>query len=124
PTQRHVQERIALLAARLGGLDEAAQAVGHYAIGRARLALHEFEAARGELERAWQGGYRTPEAALALGQAYGELYQRSSDRLRSLPTEEQVAARKQQIERDLKQPALAYLRQSEGASGRVAALVE
>ncbi|HJV89503.1 MAG TPA: serine/threonine-protein kinase [Holophagaceae bacterium] len=47
---------------------------GDFALGRAYLALRDYEPARQALERARERGLRGPDLALALGTTYGELY--------------------------------------------------
>ncbi|MFY0581627.1 protein kinase domain-containing protein [Cystobacter fuscus] len=58
---------------RLGGA--AAEAPGHYAVGRTLLALGDPEGALARLESAWEGGYHEARVAYALALALGQLYQ-------------------------------------------------
>ncbi|WP_426753591.1 protein kinase domain-containing protein [Myxococcus sp. Y35] len=87
---------------------------GQYALGRALLVLDEREAARTRLEAAWAQGYREPRVAWALAQVLGDLYQERLllDVERRSP--EQRELRRKELERNFRDPALAYLRQAEG----------
>ncbi|WP_263436623.1 serine/threonine-protein kinase [Stigmatella hybrida] len=98
--------------ARAGGL---AAAPGRYALGRGALALGEEATARQHLEAAWKNGYREPRVAYALALVMGHLYQDGlleAERLRDPAVRE---ARRREVEQQYRDPALAYLRQSEGA---------
>ncbi|MDC0712159.1 protein kinase [Stigmatella sp. ncwal1] len=98
--------------ARAGGL---AAAPGRYALGRGALALGDEVSARQHLEAAWRSGYREPRVAYALALVMGHLYQDGlleAERLRDASVRE---ARRLEVERQYRDPALAYLRQSEGA---------
>jgi serine/threonine-protein kinase len=98
---------------RQGG--ESALGPGHYALGRGALALGDPQQAREYLESAWQHGYREPRVAYALALALGRLYQEQLLLLRRINSRPQRDARKQELTRHFREPALAYLRQSEGA---------
>lgn len=85
-----------------------------YASGRVYLALQDYDKARVELESAWKQGYRTPDAALALGLVFGKLYQREILKIeRSALAEEKTAAR-ERIEKLYRVPALLYLKEAQG----------
>jgi eukaryotic-like serine/threonine-protein kinase len=116
-----------------------AEGPGHYALGQGWLALGDELAARRHLETAWERGYREPQAAYALALVLGHLYQArllelerdyAQQRARADPSDtslqQQREARKRELEQRLRDPALAYLRLSEGApvpSAYVAALL-
>jgi tetratricopeptide (TPR) repeat protein/predicted Ser/Thr protein kinase len=112
-----------VLRARMGGLEaeireagELAVGPGHYALGRGALALGDETAAREHLEAAWQSGFREPRVAWALAIVMGHLYQdqlREAERLRNPALRE---ARQQELQRRYRDPALSWLRQSEGAA--------
>ncbi|MCP3100275.1 protein kinase [Myxococcus sp. K15C18031901] len=87
---------------------------GHYALGRALLALGDVEGARARLESAWAHGYREPRAAWALALVLGDQYREKLllDVERRNP--EQREARRRELEQRYRDPALAYLRQAEG----------
>jgi predicted Ser/Thr protein kinase len=92
-----------------------AEGPGSYAVGRALMALGDAEGARAHLESAWQRGYREARVAYALALVLGQLYQEQLLEVERIRNADQRAARRRQIERDYRDPALGYLRQSEGA---------
>nr|AYM53442.1 serine/threonine kinase family protein [Melittangium lichenicola] len=103
-----------------------AEAPGHYALGRALLALGDTEGALTRLESAWTGGYQEGRVAYALALALGRLYQERLPEVESLKDAAQREERRREIEQRYRDPALAYLKRSEGAgapsAGHVAAL--
>jgi serine/threonine-protein kinase len=88
---------------------------GYYALGRGFLALEEEGRAREYLESAWRNGYQEPRVAYALALVMGHLYQEQLLEVALLRNAEQREARRQAIEQRYRDPALAYLKQSEGA---------
>jgi eukaryotic-like serine/threonine-protein kinase len=114
PDARAVRQRLSDIEARIGELGSFAEGPGRYARGRGFLALYEYEPARAELERAWRAGERTPDVALALGQALGEIYQvRRKEALRL--DEPLRSTRLAEARRELRDPALERLRSAGGA---------
>jgi len=108
---------------RMGRLEAEAQHIGAlaagpaaYALGRSQLALGDPEKARQLLEEAWSAGLRTPEVSLALGRALAANYQRALDLARALPTKELREARERELARELRDPALARLREGAPAA--------
>lgn len=87
-----------------------------YALGRSHLALGDPDQAKTLLEAAWSGGLRTPEVSLALGRALALTYQRALDLARALPSKELREAREQQLAQELRDPALARLREGAPAA--------
>ncbi|GLH68518.1 hypothetical protein GETHPA_00510 [Geothrix rubra] len=111
------------LRARVGGLQAEVQAAGAlaeapgaYALGRAHLALDEPAEAKRELERAWSLGFRTPEAAHALGRALAALYQAEVGKAYALPDPQMRQRRIAELDRTLREPAATWLRQGAAAS--------
>lgn len=100
-----------------------AHAAGHYALGRSHLALGEPVEARGELEEAWQAGYRSPEVALALARAYAELFRSRLDRVRRQRDEDARKVGRDFAVRELRQPALQLLDTASGGPSDEALLV-
>ncbi len=88
---------------------------GHYALGRGFLALGDERKARESLESAWQHGFREPRAAYTLALVIGHLYQEQLLEAERIQSPAQREARKRAIERSYRDPALAYLKQGEGA---------
>jgi serine/threonine-protein kinase len=89
---------------------------GHYALGRGALALGDVPLAREHLEAAWRHGFREPRVAWALALVMGHLYQEQLLEAERLRNPEQREARKQDIQRQYRAPALDWLRQSQGAN--------
>jgi eukaryotic-like serine/threonine-protein kinase len=105
-----IEARMKELEARIGTLGDAAEGPGRYALGRGYLTLERPAEARRELERAWKAGYRAPEVSYALGMAFGELYRRALSELPPADDKETEALRRATLARDLREPALAYLK--------------
>lgn len=108
---------------RMGRLEAEAQHIGAlaagpaaYALGRSQLALGDPEKARHLLEEAWSTGLHTPEVSLALGRALAANYQRALDLARALPSKELREARERELARELRNPALARLREGAPAA--------
>jgi serine/threonine-protein kinase len=100
---------------RIGEVGRSAVGPGHYALGRGHMVMKDYGAAREHLERAWDAGYRPPELAYALGRVLGVQYTEAlhdADRIRD---EGRREARKREIDRAYREPALDYLRQSADA---------
>ena len=87
---------------------------GQYALGRALLTLEDREGARARLESAWAHGYREPRVAWALALVLGHLYQEQLLLEVERRSPEQREARRRELEKHYRDPALAYLRQAEG----------
>jgi len=88
---------------------------GHYALGRGHLALGDAAKAREHLDAAWASGFREPRVAYALALVLGRQYQEQLLEVERLRNAEQREARKQGVEHRYRDPALAYLQQSQGA---------
>jgi eukaryotic-like serine/threonine-protein kinase len=113
--RQELRRHIGVLAAEVARSGGLAAAPGRYALGRGALALGEEAPARQHLEAAWKSGYREPRVAYALALVMGHLYQDGlleAERLRDPAVRE---ARRREVEQQYRDPALAYLRQSEGA---------
>ncbi len=104
-----VRARMADIENRMARLGSLAQGPGRAALGRGHLALGELAAARRELEEAWRLGHRTPDTAHALGQALAGLYETALQEARRVRDPATRAARKRELERTLRDPALRCL---------------
>jgi eukaryotic-like serine/threonine-protein kinase len=93
----------------LGGL---AKAPGLYALGRGYLSLNEFQKAQDHLQQAWNSGYQTPDAAYALGLALGNIYQKALSDADQIQDKEQRKLKLAEIEKQYRDPAVAYLQKS------------
>lgn len=101
-----------------------ARGPGHYALGRAWWALDDGERAREHLQMAWDAGYREPRVAYALSLALGREYRDRLLEAERLASPDQRAARLKEVERGLRDPALAYLRKAGGADAPSPAYLE
>ncbi|HEY7160046.1 MAG TPA: hypothetical protein VH815_02255, partial [Acidobacteriota bacterium] len=117
-----VRPELAALKSRLKKMEQrmkeggsAAQDPGNNALGQGYLALGEIEKARIHLEKAWQSGYHTPSTAYALGQTMGLLFQKKLAEVERNPSEEIRKKLKQEYEKDYRDPAVQYLKQSQGS---------
>ncbi|HJV91537.1 MAG TPA: serine/threonine-protein kinase [Holophagaceae bacterium] len=74
PEVEKVRARMSRIESRMASEGRLATGPGEYALGRANLILGDPEAALGHLQGAWNAGFHSPEAAAALGEAYGRIY--------------------------------------------------
>jgi serine/threonine-protein kinase len=94
---------------------------GHYALARGYLALGDEASARKHLEVAWHSGFTDPRVAYSLALVLGRLYQDQlleAERLRS------IEERRRDIQARYRDPAMEWLRRSEGADVPAAEYVE
>lgn len=112
--KRGVRERLQALERQVAQAGGAGAGPGHYAIGRALLVLGETESAQRHLKRAWDGGYRVPEVAYTLGRAYGDLYRRELEQAERLESGQALAEWKRDLGLAYREPALGYLKASQG----------
>lgn len=115
PDHARILARMRAIETEIGAAGPLAAGPGAYAIGRGYLALGDDLKARESLEIAWRRGFQEPRAAYALALVFGHLYQRElieAERIKDLPLR---AERKRVIEAEFRDPALTYLRQSDGA---------
>ncbi|HEX8537113.1 MAG TPA: serine/threonine protein kinase, partial [Cystobacter sp.] len=114
PDRRALREGMRALEEDIRQGGTAAEAPGHYAVGRALLALGDPEGALARLESAWNGGYHEARVAYALALALGRLYQEQLLEVRWMRDTAQREARRRELEQRYRDPALAYLKQSQG----------
>jgi tetratricopeptide (TPR) repeat protein len=107
-----VRDRIAWINEQLQKVGDWGMGPGLYAIGQGHLALGEHQLAHTNLEEAWQRGYRTPEAAYALGLTLGALYREELGNLRMIVDPKRQQQERERIEQELRDPAIHYLRLS------------
>ena len=88
---------------------------GNYALGRGYLALDDEPRALEHLDAAWKHGFREPRAAYALALVTGHLYRQHLLDAERIESKEQREAKKQEVRRVYRDPALAYLAESAGA---------
>ena len=117
PVQDRVRARLADLRRDLEGRPGWVQGPARVALGRGHLLLGQLEEARTDLEWAWnRGRQRDPETAVALGITLARLYQQALEGLRGKAREDRM----RELEKDLRQPALACLRQAPAGHGSMA----
>jgi len=119
-----IEARLKALESRIAALGGVAEGPGRYALGRGYLVLERPDLARRELERAWKAGYRTPEVSYSLGLALGQLYQRALAELPPADDQQTEALRRADLARELREPALAYLKGAVGLQSEAPEYVE
>jgi predicted Ser/Thr protein kinase len=115
PDRRALREGMRALEEDIRQGGAAAEAPGHYALGRTLLALGDTEGALARLESAWKGGYHEARVAYALALALGRLYQERLLEVKWMRDPARREALQHELEQRYRDPALTYLRQSEGA---------
>lgn len=117
PEREIVMKRMRAINARMAELGTNAQGPGHYAIGRAFMALQQYEDARKHFERALnENGYRTPEVAYSYGLTLAMLYQTELQAAARISSKELRETRMKEIQRDYKDPAVSFIREGRGSS--------
>ena len=116
PERDRVRAQMKSIESKMRQLGDEGRGPGELALGIGHFELHEQAEARKHLEAAWAAGERTPDLAYDLGLVLCETYR--SARINEPPgeTKEQREARLREIQRTLRDPAFAYLRQAEGAA--------
>jgi tetratricopeptide (TPR) repeat protein len=139
PERALIRERMKRIEKQMEDVGGIAAGPGHYALGRGCLALGSYESAREHLQAAWDGGYREPETAYALGLVLAELYEQAMHRTvyirgephqaamyrtGAVPEGAEQRAERHRIEQQYREPALEFLRLSEGVEIENPAYVE
>lgn len=109
-----VNEKILAIKRRIQEAGSITEGPGYYAIGRGYIELSNFEQAKESLQKAWNLGYRTPQNAYALGLTFGQLFQQKVEAAQRIENQAQKEAAIKEIKAKYRQPALDYLRKSEG----------
>lgn len=127
--RRWIRDRIARIDSEAKSLRRTAwggtaSAPAQYAIGRGYLALREWEPSRRSLEAAWSENYRTPEVAYALGRVIGAQYQEELEEAERISNADARAARRIAVEKQYRDAALGWLRQSAGTGSESPAYAE
>jgi serine/threonine-protein kinase len=116
PERGVIRQRLAAIEEEMARLGAISDGPGHYALGRGYLTLQDEQKARSHLELAIDKGYTGPGVSFALGMVLGRLYQRELDIARRIENVELRTARIEEIERELRDPALSHLRSGSGSS--------
>ncbi len=114
--QRVVRARLDAIQQRMTEAGRAGEGPGHYALGRAHVALHEYEPARTHLESALAAGYTRPEVHYALGLALGGRYREALDAARRIEDQAARDEATKKAESMFRDPALRHLRESGGTA--------
>jgi serine/threonine-protein kinase len=122
--QAAIRAKMAELEAEIRRAGPIAVGPGEYALGRGYLAFGEEDKAQEALEAAWGHGFHEPRAAYALALVIGHAYREQLLATATIEDREQREAKKREIERVYRDPALAYLKQSKGADVPSTAYVE
>jgi serine/threonine-protein kinase len=110
PEMSEIRRRMSAVETQMGKLGTVAAGPGHYALGRGYLILERYDEALRELDAAWATGFRSPALAYALGMAHSKLYERALAELRKSGDEKLDAARRDELARVHRDPALRYLK--------------
>ncbi len=124
PEKARVRARLDEVRRRLAELGEPARGPGEYALGRGELELGRPRAAAEHLEAAWQAGFRTSEAAWALGLALGRVYHEELELADALGDARLREGRRAEIRTRYRDRALGFLRQGGGADAAAPEYVE
>ena len=119
PTEEMIRKRMATIETSMQEMGEVGIGPGAFALGVGHLILGQPEKARDRLQAAWDSGYRSPELAGALGHALGEMYLEATDAAERIRNRELRAARMQELDETLRQPALDFLDRGRAASEEV-----
>ncbi|MDI1479419.1 serine/threonine-protein kinase [Polyangium sp. y55x31] len=114
PEKAVVRARMAEIEAEMRSFGDLAAGLDHYALGRGYLALKEWDRAHAELTQAASLGVREPELDYALGRVLGELYSRAIEEARKSGDKSYFEKRKQELDKEYLEPALAHLTRCRG----------
>ncbi|MFL5347489.1 MAG: protein kinase domain-containing protein [Hyalangium sp.] len=110
--REEIRAQMAELEAQIREAGALAVGPGNYALARGYLALGDEPAAREHLEASWQAGFHDPRVAYSLALVLGHLYQ---DQLLEAERLHSIEERRRDIQARYRDPAMAWLRQSQGA---------
>jgi tetratricopeptide (TPR) repeat protein len=111
PYKRQLREEMDSIRAEMKRIGPVAEGPGNFALGQGYLALHQDDAAREHLRRAWEADERGPEVAEALGLAFGRAYERALADADRSPAAEGPSLRAEAESLD-RRPAVRYLREA------------
>lgn len=112
PELAGVRKRMAELDQEVSEYGELGRGLGHYALGRGHLALHDWERAYTHLKQAEALGIREGGLYFALGRALGEKFNLALENARRSGNKTFVKKRQQELEAELLFPARSYLARS------------
>lgn len=109
-----VRKKLDDLKRRMKEIGRAAEGPGHFALGQGYMQLRDFERAATHLQKSWDRGFRTPQAAYSLGKSLGEIYYLEVLKAERINDRELQEARKNELEQRYIRPALSLLRAHQG----------
>ena len=115
--RRQVRERMTRIEAMTRSAGSIAFGPSEYALGRGYLTLGDETRAIDHLERAWRSGYRTADAAMALGLAYGEQYRSELSKAQRVEIDRVRNERIADLQSTVRAKSLAYLQ--DGRESRI-----
>jgi serine/threonine-protein kinase len=110
PVEDLARKRMRKIEQTMESMGDVAFGPGSHALGVGHLGLGELEEARRYLQAAWDSGYRPPELDGALGHVLGEMYLREAETAGRIRNADLRAARLEEVDRELRQPALRHLK--------------
>ena len=117
PDRERVRRELEALEREIDELGSSARGPGRAALGSGYLALDQPAQAKEQLTAAWNGGYREPRTAYALGRLLTAEYQAELTAAQRVRDDDLRRARLDTVDREFRQPTLAYLRAAVGAAG-------
>jgi predicted Ser/Thr protein kinase len=111
PAKRELRRQLDEIREEMKRLGPLAEGPGNYALGQGYLVLRQHEDARRHLEKAWKAGERQPEVAAALANALFSLHEKALVEASRSRTAGARKALREELDKTLRQPALAYLRE-------------
>ena len=119
-----IRNQMRQISTQMDQLGSVAKGPGNYAMGRGYLSLDDYDSATKHLQESWDSGYREPEVAYALGLALGRIYQRELESVDNIRNKEVREATRKELEKKYRNPAVRYLRSSQGAETSAPEYVE
>ncbi len=119
-----ILDRLRAIREEMSEVGEIAAGPGHYALGRGFLILQDYDEAERHLRSAVAEGYDSLGASYSLGLVLGQLYERELRLARRLPDQELRRTKIAEIERNLRDQALTYLRSASGLRWETPGYVE
>ncbi|MEE4271362.1 MAG: protein kinase [Thermoanaerobaculales bacterium] len=107
-----ILDRMSAIEREMNDVGQMASGPGHYALGRGHLILQNLDSARAHLRAAVAEDFQSPGVSYSLGLVLGQLYERELRLARRIGSPELRRSRIEEIQRTLRDQALAHLRSS------------
>ena len=114
--RRWIESQLSEISSKMNEVGAAGRGPGNYALGRGAMALDKLDDARRYLEASWNAGFQESEVAYALGLTLGRIYQRELESVENVRNKDVREARRKEVERQYRDPAVNYLRASRNYS--------